>query len=57
MAESLVFVDPSLLPFLFDDGLLAALDNGIDADRLAALVADYLLTGGTVKKNLVLMSF
>ena len=41
MADSLVFVDPSL-PFLFDNGLLAALDNGINADSPAALVVNYL---------------
>ena len=42
MADSLVFVDLSLLLFLFDNGLLAALDNGIDTDSLVALIADYL---------------
>ena len=41
MTESLVFIDCDKLPLPLDDGLLAALDNGVDPDSPAALVEHY----------------
>ena len=41
LAESLTFVRARTLPLEFDESLLAALDNGIDPESPAALVAEY----------------
>jgi hypothetical protein len=41
LAESLTFARPSSLPLEFDESLLAALDNGVEPDSPAALVAEY----------------
>jgi hypothetical protein len=41
VAQSLIFVDDPQLPLPFEDNLLATLDNGIDPDSPAALVAEY----------------
>ena len=41
LAESLAMINYHRLPLDFDESLLAALDNGVDPDSPAALVADY----------------
>ena len=41
MTESLIFIDCDKLPLPLDDGLLAALDNGVNPDSPAALIEHY----------------